>query len=172
MDNEGRLYSQVAAQAGVTPERAMVACYLSNLSKAGKTMDEAATLLRKQRCDVREYARDWGISFVDYSPAPQPLRLEWVKPKRGRWELKIGDAEIAEAITDGNGCGSYMARRGTGDWHYGSSAEIAIRRLSEEMERDSVGLFGVDDVVISMQGSGRVAPKEPGDAHKLAAALG
>lgn len=169
MDNNGRLYSQVAAQAGVTPERAMVACYLSNLSKAGRTMDEAASLLRKHRADVREFARDWNISFVDYDRTRRPLELAWAKVKRGRREMTVGADTIAEAISDGSG--GYKARFSTEAWHHGSSAEIAIRRASSDIERRSVELFGVDDIVIVMDGYGRVAPKIAENTKKLARAL-
>jgi len=173
VDSSGRSWRQVAAEAEVSDERAMVACYLADLARAGKSMNEAASLLRKGRGEVRTYARDWGLRFTDYQTAPQPLQLIWKKPKRGLWTLEIEGGVIAEAIANG-GLG-YKARRIGHDWHVGSNAEIAMRRLSAEMERDSLDLFGVDDVVISMQiegvGRGRLAPTEEPRAHRLQSAL-
>lgn len=174
MDNGGRSWQQVAAEAKVPAERAMIACYLSNLSRAGRSMEDAANLLRKGRGEVRTIARDWGLRFSDYSPAPQPLLLTWLKPKRGRWELAIDGALIAEAVAAGDD--GYKARRIDREWHRGSTAEIAIRRLSEDMERDCLDLFGVDDVVIVMKQDGftahQVAPAVEDRAETLRRALG
>jgi hypothetical protein len=182
MQNEGRLYSQVAAEAGVTTEKAMVACYLSNLSNEGKSLDEAATLLRKQRCEVRDVARDWGITFRDYSTVPRPLAIVWVKEKRGRWILAVDGAEIAEAVSDGHG--GYNGRELVAGnpsrariASMGSKAEIAIRRLSVDLERLSVEIFGVDDIEIRMTdetvGGGYLvmAPKPADNAAQLRQAL-
>lgn len=175
MDNEGRLFSQVAAEAGVSAETAMVACYLLNLSRKGKSMDDAAALMRKGRAEVRSYARDWGISFSDYMTSPQPLRLTWVKTKRGRWELSLDGLLIAFAVSDGSGTGSYVAKRETHELvEFGSSAEIAIRRLSEKLEQHSVAIFGLDDVQIFMafeHGHDLVAPKSDADTGKFRRAL-
>jgi hypothetical protein len=174
MDNEGRLFSQVAAEAGVPAEKAMVACYLLNLSRQGKTLDEAATLLRKRRCEARDYARDWGISFTDYKPARKPLVLKWTKPRRGRWELIVGDALVAAADSDGQG-GYTACAEAASIREVGSSAEVAIRRASIELERRSVEIFGVDDVEIRMVSDGChdvMAPKSPADTAKLRSALG
>lgn len=174
MQNEGRLYSQVAAEAGVTIEKAMVACYLLNLSREGKTLDQAAQLTRKDRCEVRDYARDWGIAFTDYVTAPQPLQIAWEKVKRGRWELKLDGLLIAAA--DADGAGGYIATRLTQNITCnGSSAEIAMRRLSIELERRSVEIFDLDDVRIDMiEDSQRttLAPQPAADPRKLRTALG
>lgn len=173
MENEGRLFSQVAAEAGVPIERAMVACYLLNLSKQGKSLDDAATLIRKPRCEARDYARDWGISFSDYMTTARPLILTWTKPKRGRWELLLDGLLIAVADADGHG--GYKAHRTNPELvAYGSDAEVAIRRLSIELERRSVEIFGLDDVVIEIDQGGelsRMAPKLAEDPHKLRRAL-
>lgn len=175
MNNEGRLYSQVAAEAGVPTEQAMTACYLLQLSRQGKTLDEAAALMRKPRHEAREYARDWGISFADYIMSPQPLAITWAKPKRGLWELKLDGLLIAAATSDGNGTGAYTARRETHDMtESGSSAEIAMRRLSVEIERRSVEIFGVDDVQIWIEQDGArdiLAPRAAEDPGKLQRAL-
>ncbi len=174
MQNDGRLYSQVAAEAGVAIERAMVACYLLNLSKEGKTLDEAADLIRKPRCEAREYARDWGIRFPDYVAADAPLALTWLKPRRGLWELRHAGSLIAQADADGEG--GYVAHSGALQMkRAGSSAEIAIRRLSAEMERAAVDVFGVDDVVMTMLdpscGAVQVCPKPIENAAQLRQAL-
>jgi hypothetical protein len=172
MDNNGRLYSQVAAEAGVTSEQAMVACYLANLANEGRTLDQAATLLRKERHEARAVARDWSIRFTDYVTAPKPLALTWEKAKRGRWELSIGGELIAEAVSDGHG--GYDAKRGADAPFGGSKAEVAIRRLSADLERRSVEIFGVDDVVIFIKladGVERMAPKLADNPKRLAEAL-
>lgn len=175
MDNSGRLYSQVAAEAGVTADKAMVACYLLNLSRQGKSLDEAAMLMRQPRASARDYARDWGITFTDYSPAAAPLSLVWRKEKRGRWILDLDGALIAEAESDGGG--GYRARlAGTDHWtQVGSGPAVVIRQLSIEIERRSLKIFGVDNVSISMcdaDGECRhLAPKLPDDPARLARAL-
>ena len=180
MHNEGRLFSQVAAEAGVPNEKAMVACYLLNLSRQGKTLDEAAALLHKDRCEARDYARDWAIAFVDYDTTRQPLRLVWRKEKRGYWLLAVDGLQIAEAVADGEGgyigrelaTGSYPGRaRLASD---GSKAEIAMRRLSLDLERRSIEIFGVDDVVIFIADAEcqeQVAPKINDDVARLRTAL-
>ncbi|SNT05635.1 hypothetical protein SAMN06295912_13520 [Sphingomonas laterariae] len=175
MDNSGRLYSQVAAEAGVTADKAMVACYLLNLSRQGKSLDEAVALLRQSRAAARDYARDWGITFSDYRASAQPIALIWRKEKRGRWALEVGGAPIAEAESDG--AGGYRARiAGQTHWQAGgSSASVSIRRLSVEMERRSVAILGVDDVVISIVATDgaeeRLAPKAAENTAVLRKAL-
>lgn len=175
MDNEGRLFSQVAAEAGVSAETAMVACYLLNLSRKGKSMDDAAALMRKPRHEVRGYARDWGISFSDYMTSPQPLSLMWEKARRGLWELKLGDVLIATAVSDGTGTGCYIATRNTHKLRAnGSSAVIAMRRLSEMLEQAAVEIFGVEDVAVWVNLDGKhqkVAPTSAEDPAKLQRAL-
>lgn len=176
MDNEGRLFSQVAAEAGVSAETAMVACYLLNLSRKGKSMDDAAALMRKDRAEVRSYARDWGISFSDYMTSPQPLVLTWTKAKRGRWDLLLDGLLIASATSNGRGDGGYVATRETHDLREnGSSYEIAIRRLSVEIEKRSVEIFGLDDVQIWIAfedgNHDLCAPKSDADTAKLRRAL-
>lgn len=175
MDNDVRLFSQVAAEAAVSAESAMVACYLLSLSRSGKSLDDAATLMRKPRAEVRSVARDWGIAFSDYMLTAAPLRLSWTKPKRGRWELHLGDVLIATADSAGEGNGSYIAYRDNDGIRVdGSSAVIAMTRCSEEIERRSVEISGVDDIEIYMtdaDGSTLLAPKCPGNAHQMRRAL-
>lgn len=171
MDTNSRLYSQVAGMACVAPERAMVACYLTDLLNAGKTLDEAAQLMRSTRAKVRKIARDWGIAFPDIGEAE---RLEWEKEARGRWILRQGGEIVAEATSyTANGCSGYRAKtlRG-GLTAEASKAESAIRQLSIALTAGAVDALKTDDVEISMPDVGILAPKpEPlADAMKRALA--
>jgi hypothetical protein len=147
MDNEGRLYSQVAAQAGVAPEKALAAVYLSNLARCGKRLDEAAQLARMERHCVRDIARDWGFEFVDYQPQP-PVRAVWEKAKRGGpWLLKNREGRVI-ATVESDGHGAYNASVGGAFAADGSSAFVAAKRASREIDRRSVEFFGVEDIEI------------------------
>lgn len=173
MDSSGRLYAQVAAEAGCDPQDAMIAVYLRDLSRDNRTLDEAARLLRKQRGEVRNYARDWGVNFSDYIPAAQPLQLVWRKIKRGSWGLYLGDDQVGEGCSDGEG--GYYAQLcdESAKVHeaVGSSYLVAFKRLSLIIDRESVSIFGVDDIVIDLEvvtkdgeeqvTHTRLAPKEP-----------
>jgi hypothetical protein len=174
MDSSGRLYSQVAAEAGVAPERAMVACYLADLSRSGKSLNDAATLMRKDRSDVRTAAREWGIRFSDYEPDAPPVRLEWTKAARGRWELLDGRKLIAVATSDGKG-GYRAATEIAGVRSIeakGSSAEVAVRRLSRAIERQSAHAVGAEQIEIIFAPTGDcLAPKLVGDLKKMRKAL-
>lgn len=68
MDNPGRLWSQVAAESGTTANRAKLAVYLHGLSEQGRTLEHAATLLRRKPETVKVLARDFMIDFSDYRP--------------------------------------------------------------------------------------------------------
>lgn len=175
MDNDVKMYSQVAAAAGVTDQDAMVACYMLGLSQAGKTLDEAATLLRVTRPVARRHARSWSIRFPDYPAAAAPVELTWTKEKRGRWVLLDGGREVAQAVSDGTGSGWYDATIiGFPTKYGGSSAEIAIARCSDAIEQSCVHLLGVEDVSIIGPKKGdfvRVAPTDIGDRTTLARAL-
>ncbi len=175
MDNDVKMYSQVAAAAGVTDQEAMVACYMLGLSQAGKTLDQAATLLRVTRPVARRHARSWSIRFPDYPSATEPVFLTWEKEKRGRWVLLDGTRELAEAVSDGKGTGCYVARIiGHSARYDGSSAEVAIARCSEAIEESCVHLIGAEDVVILGPKKGdivRVAPTNIGDPTTLERAL-
>lgn len=165
MDTNSRLYSQVAGMACVPPERAMVACYLVDLLGAGKTLDDAAQLMRSTRAKVRKIARDWGIAFPDIGEAE---RLEWEKEARGRWVLRQGGEIVAEATSyTANGSSGYRAKAVRGALTAeASKTEAALRQLSIALAT------GEDDVEISMPGVGVLAPKpEPlADAMKRALA--
>ena len=175
MDNTGKMYSQVAAAAKVTEQQASVACYLLNLSRSGKRLDDAAALLRMERPEVRDHARSWAIPFEDYQPNSNPLTLTWEKPKRGLWELKHDGAVIAVAQSDGEGGYSAAIGGGIRQSFDGSSASVAIKHCSRALERLSLTVLGVDDVVIigpSPIGElVTVAPTDIGDRATLARAL-
>lgn len=177
MDNSVKMFSQVASAAGVTEQQAIVACYLLTLSRAGKDMDEAAALLRMERCDVRDHARSWAIPFTDYTPAAVTTVLEWRKIERGHWRLFLGGVIVADAVSAGKGNGEYQARLHGGkgwQWH-GSSASVTMRRASREIERDSLERFGADDIAIMGPDANgdiaKLAPSDIGDRRKLTAAL-
>jgi hypothetical protein len=173
MNNEGRLCSQVAAQAGVTPDKALTAVYLSNLAKAGKTIDQAAALARLHRSDVRNVARDWGFQFVDYKPGA-PARLTWQKLKRGSWALHAEDG-TSVAVADADGKGGYTAALDVNTRADGSSALVAARRLSRAIDRRARDLFGTDDVLIIFEHpegwTEHLAPPVAENPGKLRAAL-
>jgi len=173
MDNVGRLYSQVAAQADVSPEKAQVAVYLYNLAQQGKSIGDACRMTRMERPDVRNVARDWGFQFTDYAPS-LPLPLEWHKVKRGIWELRLPDGTAVADMKSNHG--DYVAEwRGGGNAESGSKPEVAARRLSIEIERQSLKLFGVDDVAIGFTGPDgvreRLAPEVAANSQKFAEAL-
>lgn len=172
MDSTSRPYSQVAQMAGVAPEKAMVACYLLDIARAGRTLDDAAELMRKNRANVRHIARDWGIDFADYSYG-DPLVLAWRKTAPGKWALEQAGKVIATANRITKNGYSYFQAVGFDGGHVetGSSAEVACRRLSIIMEEFSVKLFGIDDVEITMPEIGTLAPKAEPLAPKLREAL-
>lgn len=68
MENIGRLFSQVAAEAGVTENRAKLAVYLFGLGNQGKTIGQAAALMRRKPSTIKTLARDFMIDFADYRP--------------------------------------------------------------------------------------------------------
>jgi hypothetical protein len=88
-------------------------------------------------------------------------------------EMMLDGLLIASADADGEG--GYKAKHTTSVIStLGSDAEIAIRRLSVEIEQRSLEFFGVDDVVIEIDQAGevtRMAPKPAADPMKLRRAL-
>lgn len=163
MESISRLPSQVAAMAHVDADTARTACYLADIAAAGRSLSEAASLCRKHRAEIRDYARNWGIDFSDYTYS-KPERYEWVKVKRGRWELGGTDA-----FTVSNGAGGYVATHPAIGSEYGSSAEIACRRLSVQLERQSVDIFGFDDVAIYFDDRGCKSQVAPAFCENVAA---
>lgn len=176
MDNTGKMFSQVASAANVSEQQATIACYMLNLAKDGRSLNDAAALLRLSRAEARDHARSWAISFADYdATAPKLLSIAWVKERRGCWTLAVSGDVVAVAESDGEG--GYRARReGATQWQWrGSSAAVAIKRASREIERDSLTIFGVDDVVIVGPGAdgkvAQLAPVDVGPRATLRAAL-
>lgn len=175
MDNSVKMYAQVAALAKVTEQQAMIACYMLNLARGGKTLDEASALLRIERGEARRHARSWSIRFPDYPLAGEAAEVEWKKEKRGRWLLLDRGREVAEAVSDGKGTGGYVATIiGYGTQFEGSSAEIAIARCSEAIELRATHVLGVEDVRIIGPKKGemvRLAPTDIGERYALQQAL-
>lgn len=178
METTSKLFSQIAVQAGVSDQTAQLVAYLIDLSAAGKTLNQAAGLIRKDRAFVRDIARDWGLSFADYSFS-KPVILNWTKPRRGEWELSFDGSVIARVNSEvSGGTRFYVARWQRDDASIredGSSAEIAARRLSIEIDRRSIDLFSVDDIEIIFplprDTAIRLAPKIADNLPKLRTAL-
>jgi hypothetical protein len=171
MESSSKLYTQIAAQAGVSEADAQRAAYLRDLAADGRTLDSAAALLRIERADARDIARDWGIAFPDYQ-STTPVQMVWSKPRRGEWELRHGDTVVARALSDGHGGykGQWeMANASIGS--AGPNAEVAARRLSKQIERQSIGLFGVDDIEIVFPEAGVLAPIPAAEAPRMRQAL-
>jgi hypothetical protein len=68
MDNIGRLFDQVAAEAGVSANRAKLAVYVMGLASAGRSLADTANALRRKPDTVKVLARDFMIDFPDYRP--------------------------------------------------------------------------------------------------------
>lgn len=173
MDSTSRPYSQVAQMAGVAPEKAMAACYLLDIARAGRSLNDAAALMRTNRANVRHIARNWGIGFTDYSYG-EPIVFAWRKTAPGQWVLERGADVIARARRVTRNGVSFFEAEGSEGMAYietGSSAEVACRRLSIILEEFSVKLFGVDDIEITMPEVGTLAPKAEPLAPKLRDAL-
>ncbi|WP_420140181.1 hypothetical protein [Sphingomonas sp.] len=90
MENPGRLFGQIAAEAGITEAKAKVALYLMGLAEQGRSLDYAAGALQKKPSTVRTYARDFLIDFADFRPfAKQRDKGEVIEP---RARLNVGAA--------------------------------------------------------------------------------
>ena len=182
METSTKLHSQIAQEAGVSKEAAQAAAYLLDLSRAGKTLDQAAALMRRERADVRSIARDWSIPFPDYTPSA-PLVLAWAKAAGGALEIHLEGKLCARAQRQEHASSheAWEAR-----WMRGgapirpvrqaSTVMAAARQLSIEVERQSVTLLGVDDVAITFPdnsgGGGQLFhPKRLGDPRKLRSSL-
>ncbi|MXP42963.1 hypothetical protein [Allopontixanthobacter sediminis] len=68
MKNSSKLFSQIAAEAGCTPNKAKTAAFLFGLSEDGSTIDRAARLLCMKPNTIKVYAREFLIDFADYRP--------------------------------------------------------------------------------------------------------
>lgn len=179
METHRRLSSQVAAEAEVAADVATLAVYLLDLSRAGKTLDQAAALTRRERWQVRDIARDWGIAFPDYE-ARAPRVMTWARERPGRWTLKLDGLDVAEATSEelSPGRRGYRARSlmdAAPEDSEGSSAEVAIRRLSIRLDQQARRLFDADDVAIWMQFPDgcrdQMAPKVAEQPERLRRAL-
>jgi hypothetical protein len=68
MDNPDRMFSQIAAEAGVSPHKAKQALYLYGLAQQGRSISYAASLLRRKPEVVKKIAREFLIDLADYRP--------------------------------------------------------------------------------------------------------
>jgi hypothetical protein len=68
MENNSRLYDQVAAELGVTANRAKIALYVKGLANSGKPIQYVADSLRRKVDTIKSLSRDFMIDFVDYRP--------------------------------------------------------------------------------------------------------
>lgn len=68
MDNIGRLFSQVAAEAKVSSNKAKLAVYVMGLAKDGRSLDDVAKGLRRKPETIKTLAREFMIDFPDYRP--------------------------------------------------------------------------------------------------------
>lgn len=68
MDNIGRLFSQVAAEAAISPNRAKLAVYVMGLARDGRRLADVAKGLRRKPETIKTLAREFMIDFPDYRP--------------------------------------------------------------------------------------------------------
>jgi hypothetical protein len=68
MENIGRPFTQVAAMAGITPNKARVAVYLMGLAQSGRSLADTAAAMKRKPDFVKRYAREFMIDFPDYRP--------------------------------------------------------------------------------------------------------
>lgn len=79
MDNPGRLFDQIAAEAEISPNKAKVAVYLLGLARQGRSIQYAASGLHRSPETIKEFAREFMIDFPDYRPFER--RKERPEPK-------------------------------------------------------------------------------------------
>lgn len=87
MDNCARLFTQIAAEGGVTPAKAKVAAYLFGLSRQGCSVERAAAALRRKPSTIRTMCREFLIDLSDYTPMSRERKKGDVEP---RYALNIG----------------------------------------------------------------------------------
>lgn len=68
MDNIGRLWHQVAAEAGVSSNKAKLAVYVMGLADQGKTLAYIAAQIHRKPEVVKKLSREFIIDFPDYRP--------------------------------------------------------------------------------------------------------
>lgn len=83
MDNPSRLWCQIAAEAGVSANRAKLGAYMANLAKDGRTLADAARALRRKPATIKQLSREFMIDWPDYRPfaALESKGLERPAPK-------------------------------------------------------------------------------------------
>jgi len=89
MDNPGKLFGQIAAEAGVTSSKAKIAVYLLGLARDGRTLEYAATSLRRSEETIKEYCREFHIDMADYKPFAKRKNRDGLEP---RYVLDTGHA--------------------------------------------------------------------------------
>ena len=68
MDNPDRMFSQIAAEAKISTNKAKVALYLHGLATQGRTLEYAAKALRRKPDTIKAMAREFMIDLADYRP--------------------------------------------------------------------------------------------------------
>lgn len=82
MDNPERLFSQIAAEGGITANKAKVALYLYGLAGQQRSVEYCAKALRRKPATIKAIARDFIIDLADYRPfAKQRDKGVDVEPK-------------------------------------------------------------------------------------------
>ncbi len=89
MDNIGRLFEQFASELGVTANRAKLAVYVMGLAKAGRSLADISTGLRRKPETVKALARDFMIDFTDYRPFSRIENAGRPRPEP-RYQLDVG----------------------------------------------------------------------------------
>lgn len=81
MDNIGRLFDQVAAEAGVTANKAKLAVYVMGLANSGRSLADVAKALRRKPETLKRLAREFVIDFPDYRPFAVDERKGRMRPE-------------------------------------------------------------------------------------------
>lgn len=68
MDSPSRLWSQIAAEAGISANRAKLAAYITDLAKDGRTLVDAAKAVRRSPEVMKKLSREFMIDWPDYRP--------------------------------------------------------------------------------------------------------
>lgn len=68
MDSPSRLWSQIAAESGISANRAKLAAYVTDLAKDGRSLAQAAQAVRRSPEVMKKLSRDFMIDWPDYRP--------------------------------------------------------------------------------------------------------
>ncbi len=68
MDSPSRLWSQIAAESGISANRAKLAAYVTDLAKDGRSLVQAAQSLRRSPETMKKLSREFMIDWPDYRP--------------------------------------------------------------------------------------------------------